>query len=125
MCLLHHDHRLGFLDALLKDNDLLLDLRNLALLALRSTRSPGFGIPVEMFMQFLQFRVDLCLNLCLHSFAFNELSLFREFVVDILIQIRHLFVEVSDSFGFFQTSNRSCPIGVLESHRRGLAAHGH
>jgi hypothetical protein len=39
-----------FLDVLLKDDDLLLDLRKLALL---STRSPGFGIRVHFVETFV------------------------------------------------------------------------
>jgi hypothetical protein len=36
------------------------------------------------------------------SFAFDELSQFRELVVDILIQMRQLLVEASNSFGACQ-----------------------
>jgi hypothetical protein len=52
---LRHVHLLGFLGALLKDNDLPFDLRNLALFVLLGSRSPGFGLDfLETFVELLE-----------------------------------------------------------------------
>jgi hypothetical protein len=87
---LHHDQRLGLLDALLKDDDF-------CRFALLSTRSPVFGFDVgETFMDAFKFLLTRFSTYFFIPLPVDELLQVQGFVVDILLQMLPLLVEAPD-----------------------------